>query len=74
MKTNQHNHTRMFLYLIQVQAVLYAVISATSYYWFRGSTSFETACGSYSQQRNSYSHTWKYRRNRSGNVPRGAWV
>jgi len=33
-QNNQHNHTRTFLYLIQVQAILYAVISATSYYWF----------------------------------------
>jgi len=42
----------MFMYLIQVQAVLYAVISATSYYQFRGSTHFEIARGSYSQQCN----------------------
>ena len=27
-ENNQHNHTRTFLYLIQVRAVLYAVISA----------------------------------------------
>ena len=48
----------MFLYLIQVQAVLYAVTSTTSYSWFRGSTPFEIARGSYNgQQRNSYSHT-----------------
>ena len=40
---------------MQVQAVLYAVIPATSYYRFRGSTSFEIARGSYGQQRNSYS-------------------
>jgi len=74
-KNNQHNHTRTFLYLIQVQAVLYAVLSATSYYRFLGSTPFEIAHGSYSQQCNLYSHmyTWKYRRNRSGNVRRGAW-
>ena len=32
---------------MQVQAVLYAVISATSYYQFRGSTPFEIARGSY---------------------------
>ena len=31
------------MYLIQVQAVLYAVISATSYYRFCGSTPFEIA-------------------------------
>jgi len=48
------------------------VISATSYYWFRGSTPFEIAYGSYGQQCNLYSFTWKYRRNRSGNVRRGA--
>jgi len=71
MKNNQHNHTRTFLYQIQVQAVLYAVISATSCYQFRGSTPFETTRGSYGQQRNSYSHMWKYRRNRSGNIWRG---
>jgi len=46
-KNNQHNHIRTFLYLIQVQVVLYAVISATSYYRFRGSTPFEIARGSY---------------------------
>jgi len=61
----------MFLYLIQVQAVLYTVISATSYYWFRGSTPFKIAHGSYGQQRNSYSHTRKYRWNQFGNVQRG---
>ena len=43
----QHTHTRTFLYLIQVQAVLYAVISATTYYRFPGSTPFEIARGSY---------------------------
>jgi len=64
----------MFLYLIQVQAVLYTGISATSYYRFCGSTPFEIAHGSYGQQCNLYSHTYtrKYRRNRSGNVRRGA--
>jgi len=31
MKNDQHNQIRTFLYLIQVQAVLYAVISANSY-------------------------------------------
>ena len=46
-------------------------ISATSYYRFRGSTPFEIARSSYGQQCNSYSHTWKYRRNWSGNVRRG---
>ena len=43
--------------MIQVQAVLYAVISATSYYQFRGSTPFEITRGSYGQQRNLYSHS-----------------
>jgi len=38
--SNQHNQIRTFLYLIQVQAVLYAIISATSYYRFRSSTPF----------------------------------
>ena len=70
-KNNQHNHTRSFLYLIQAQAVLCIVISVTSYYQFCGSTPFEIARGSYGQQRNSYCHTRKYRRNRSGNVRRG---
>ena len=40
----------MFLYLMAVPC---AVISATSYYRFRGSTPFEIARGSYDQQRNS---------------------
>jgi len=71
MKKNQHNHIMTFLYLIQVQAVLYAVISATSYSWYHGSTPFEIAHGSYGQQHNSYFHTWKYRRNQSGNIWRG---
>jgi len=47
-KNNQYNHIRTFLYLIQVQVVLYAVISATSYYRFFDSTSFEIAHDSYS--------------------------
>jgi len=50
-KTISINHIRMFLYL---QVVLYAIISATSYYWLRGSTPFEIASGSYSQQQNLY--------------------
>jgi len=44
-KNNQHNQIRTFLYLIQVQAVHYAVISAT-YYRFCDSTPFKIACGS----------------------------
>ena len=44
-KNNQHDHTRTFLYLIQVQVVLYAIISVTSYYRFRGSTPFEITHG-----------------------------
>ena len=56
---------------VKSRAVLYAVISATSYYRFRGSIPFEIARGSYGQHK-SYSHTRKYRRNRSGNVRRGA--
>jgi len=63
----------IFLYRIQVQMVLYAIISATSYYRFRGSTPFKIAHGSYGQQCNSYLHTQKNRWNLSGNVRRGAW-
>ena len=50
-------HIKMFLYLIQVQGVLYTVISATSYYQCSGSTSFEIARVVYGQQCNPYSHT-----------------
>ena len=45
-ENNQHNQIRMFVYLIQVQAVLYTVISATSYCQCSGSTPFEIAHGS----------------------------
>jgi len=45
MKNNQHDQISTFLYLIQVQAVLYAVILAIPYYQFCGSTPFEIACG-----------------------------
>jgi len=45
----QQNYVGTFLYLIQVKAVLSAVISAT-YYWFLGSTTFEIAHRSYGQQ------------------------
>jgi len=50
------------------------IVSATSYYRFCDSTPFDIARGSYSQQHNvnSYSHMRKYRRNRSGNIRRGA--
>ena len=50
MKRNQHNHIGTFPYLIQVKVVLFAIISATSYYQFLGSTPFEFACSSYGQQ------------------------
>jgi len=40
----------MFLYLTQVKAILFAVISATSYYRFLGSTPFKIARGIYGQQ------------------------
>ena len=45
----------MFLYLTQVKVVLFAVISATSYYQFLGSTPFKITCGIYGQQIN-YMH------------------
>ena len=38
---------RSYTCMIQIQVVLNAVISATSYYRFRGSTPFEIAGGSY---------------------------
>jgi len=34
MKNNQWNHIGMFMHLTQVKAVLFAIISATSYYRF----------------------------------------
>ena len=43
------------MYLTQVKAVLFAVISATSYYRFLGSTPFEITRGIYGQQTN-YAH------------------
>ena len=55
MKNNQQNHIGMFLYLTQVKAVLFTVISATSYYWFLGSTPFEITCDICGQQIN-YMH------------------
>ena len=51
MKNNQQNHIGMFLYLIQVKAVL-VIISATSYHRFLGSTLFKIArgtCGQYAE-------------------------
>ena len=38
------------MYLTQVKAVLVAIISATSYYRFLGSTPFEITRGIYGQQ------------------------
>ena len=55
MKNNQQNHIGMFMYLTQVKAVLFAIISATSYYRFLGSTPFEITHGIYGQQIN-YMH------------------
>jgi len=52
MKNNQRNHIGTFSYLIQVGTVLFAVISATSYYCFLGSTPIKITCGIYSQQIN----------------------
>ena len=55
MKNNQQNRTGTFLYLTQVKEVLFTIISATSYYWFLGSTPIEIAHGIYGQQFN-YEH------------------
>jgi len=66
MKNNQHNQIRMFLYLIQVQAVLYAIISATSYYRCSGSTPFEIARGILWSATQFVLPYQKYRRNWSG--------
>ena len=52
MRSNQQNHIGMFLYLTQVKVVLFAVVSATSYYRFLGSTPFKIARGIYGQQPN----------------------
>jgi len=46
----QKNHIGTFLCLIQVQAVLFTITSATSYYQLLGSTPFEIAHDSYGQQ------------------------
>jgi len=43
-ENNQQNHIGTFLYLTQVKAVLFTVISATSYYQFLGSTPLEITC------------------------------
>jgi len=41
--------------LTNLKAVLFAIISANSYYWFLGSTPFEITRGIYGQQLN-YTH------------------
>ena len=56
MKNNQQNHIGAFMCLTQVKAVLFTVISATSYYRFLDSTPFKIARGIYGQQIN-YMHT-----------------
>jgi len=56
MKNNQQNHIGMFMYLTQIKAVLFAIISAISYYRFLGSTPFEITHGIYSQQINYARH------------------
>jgi len=65
-KNNQQNHIGTFLCLIQVKAILFVVISATSCYQFLGSTPFEIARGIIVSVGNS---SQKYRRmwNQSGN-------
>ena len=50
MKNNQRNHIGTSPYLTQVKAVLFTVISATSYYQFLGSTPFEITLGIYGHQ------------------------
>jgi len=52
MENNQQNHIGTFMYMTQVKVVLFAIISATSYYRFLGSTPFEFACDIYVQQIN----------------------
>ena len=59
------------MYMTQVKVVLYAIISATSYYWFLGSTPFEITRGIYGQQINYVHVKLQHTRNRSsmsGNV------
>ena len=55
LKNNQQNHIGTFLYLTQVKAVLFIIISATSYCQFLSSGPFKIASGIYSQQLN-YTH------------------
>ena len=71
MKNNQQNLIGSFMYMTQVKVVLYAIISATSYYWFLGSTPFEITRGIYGQQINYVHVKLQHTRNRSsmsGNV------
>jgi len=44
-KQSIESYIGTFLYLIQVKAILFIVISATSYYQFLGSTPFEIVRG-----------------------------
>ena len=44
-ENNQWNHVGTFMYLTQVEAALFTIISATSYYRFLGSTPFKIAHG-----------------------------
>ena len=58
-------------YLTQVKAVLFAVISTTSYYWFLGSAPFEShvvfTVSNLTMCTQKYRHT-RNRSGRSGNV------
>ena len=65
-KNNQQNHIGTFLYLIQVKAILFVVISATSYYRFLGSTPFEITRGIIVSVGNS-SRKYRCMWNQSGN-------
>jgi len=47
MKNNQQNHIEVFLYLIQVKAVLSPLYQLRTSYWFLCSPLFVIACGSY---------------------------
>jgi len=49
-ENNQQNHIGTFPYLIQVKAVLFTIISGTSYYQFFWLHYFEIEHGGYSQQ------------------------
>jgi len=65
-KQSTESYIGTFLYLIQVKAILFIVISATSYYQFLGSTPFKLVLGIIVSVGNS---SQKYRRmwNQSGN-------